>query len=694
MRNSAPAVVDKSKISLNEIFIVILIFLGVMGFLFHAQISSGFTILTGDRLDGLIEISLLEHWHNFFLGKSHWNIIGYFYPYADTLGYNDGYFLYGLIHSFFRMLNVDLFLSSDLVNVVLKTIGFTSFYIFCRSRNLLGLTSLASLTGAVIFTLGNALIIQTGHAQLFSIAFSPLLAIFIHRYINLILSGKDPKKAIAYGSFAGILIGAWLITTFYMAWFFILFTITLASVCFVITVVEKWRHPQVNLKIRLGIAEIAIPAIITIISLLPFLLVYLPAAKNTGMHSFEVALNYAPRLAHLINPSSDNFLFGSLSDYLFSNYYPTLNRTGEFVIGFPPIILIVSFFATLYFWKRSRFTMESVAIRGLSIAVFFSLMVMIKFGDHSLWKIVWMIIPGGKGLRVTARYALFIIFPMAVLVSYYISKISAQKTAILTVLLACLLMLEQINTGKNHFLDRPQQLNFFDRVTAPPAECKSFYVSGQRPSEYLKPNKGIDDNRYPHNVDAMLLSEIFALRTLNGYSTFNPPDWDFELGPDSTYLLRVATYVKNHNISVGLCEYDLFASRWRAITDPNLIGLPLMDNQGLTVALIGKPVLSADKTFWHIDVSVTNHSANPLGSGTLYPVNLGIRGLAIDGTLLQQDLLRAPIPELNAGGGSAVINITLPVALLTSAKVDILPVIEGVSWLDALGIQPLAIPLK
>jgi hypothetical protein len=31
---------------------------------FQTQISTGFTVLTGDRLDGLIETSILEHWYN------------------------------------------------------------------------------------------------------------------------------------------------------------------------------------------------------------------------------------------------------------------------------------------------------------------------------------------------------------------------------------------------------------------------------------------------------------------------------------------------------------------------------------------------------------------------------------------------------------------------------------------------------
>ncbi len=694
MYNSAPTAVDKSSVSFEEMLAVTIVFIGVMYLLFYTQFSSGFNLLTGDRFDGLIQNSILEHWYNVLRGESHWNAVGYFYPYANTLGYNDGYFIYGLIHSFFRVLHLDLFLAADLVNITFKIIGFYSFYILCRNRHYLGLPPFIALAGSVIFTLGNSLIVQAGHAQLFSVTLSPLLALLIYRYVNLLLTGNRTKASILYGSLSGLLLSAWLITTYYMAWFFILFTILMVMSCLVITLVGKLRHKESRFNAPFRKIEIIIPAIVTIIALVPFLRVYLPAAKNTGMHTFDDVFTYTPHLANLLDPGSENFLFGRLSEYIFSTWYPSLDRGGEMLVGFPPFILIVSIFAAIYFWKKSTFTVESVLIRSLIAAIVISIVVMVRIGEHSLWKIVWNIIPGAKGLRVTARYALFLTFPLAMLVTYYLSKLSTQKSKLLIFFLGCLLMAEQINLHKNSFLNRQDQLDFINHVSAPPAACTSFYVSGQRPAEFGIQNKNAIINIYPHNVDAMLLAEVFALRTINGFSTFNPPDWDFMRDPEETYLKRIASYVNKHQIQHGMCELDLFTSRWRPVGAPNLIGLAPLSKQDITLMLTGIPILSADKSYWHIDVKVTNSSANPLGSETLYPVNLGIRGLAVDGKLAKRDMLRVPVPRLNAGGESAVINIKLPVGLLTSEKIDIVPVQEGIAWLDDVGIQPLMIVLK
>jgi hypothetical protein len=206
MHNSTLVQADKPKNSLREILIIVFFYIFVISFLYRVQLASGFNILTSDRFDGIIENSLLEHWYNVFRGKSSWNTVGYFFPYSNTMGYNDSYFLYGVISSIFRYLGIDLFLSADLVNICLKTIGYFSFYTLCR--RCIGIRPFFSVTGSVIFSLGNNLIIQSGHAQLISVAFSPLLAIFLYRYITFLYSGKNKIKTILFGCLSGLLIGS------------------------------------------------------------------------------------------------------------------------------------------------------------------------------------------------------------------------------------------------------------------------------------------------------------------------------------------------------------------------------------------------------------------------------------------------------------------------------------------------------
>ncbi len=99
---------------------------------FRLQIWNGFSVLFSDRNDGVIEDAILEHWFNVVRSFSLWSEVSYFYPHDKTLGYTDGYFLFGLIHAIFRSVGFDPFLSSELVNVVIKSIGLAAFFAACR----------------------------------------------------------------------------------------------------------------------------------------------------------------------------------------------------------------------------------------------------------------------------------------------------------------------------------------------------------------------------------------------------------------------------------------------------------------------------------------------------------------------------------------------------------------------------------
>ena len=121
--------------------------LAALAIFFRLQISNGWTLLFGDRTDGAIMVTILEHWFNVFAGHAEWNMLFYFFPHDNTLGYNDGYFLYGVIYAVFRFCGLDMFLATELVNVTVKAIGFLSFYAFMRSA--LPVPRLLAVTGAL-----------------------------------------------------------------------------------------------------------------------------------------------------------------------------------------------------------------------------------------------------------------------------------------------------------------------------------------------------------------------------------------------------------------------------------------------------------------------------------------------------------------------------------------------------------------
>ena len=65
--------------------IVALTYVAAMVALFRGPLATGFDRGFSDQADGMIEISILEHWRNVLSGASTWNVTKHFYPHADTL---------------------------------------------------------------------------------------------------------------------------------------------------------------------------------------------------------------------------------------------------------------------------------------------------------------------------------------------------------------------------------------------------------------------------------------------------------------------------------------------------------------------------------------------------------------------------------------------------------------------------------
>ncbi len=114
------------------LFCVMLAVVSLMTF-FRDDLYFGFASVLGDRLDGTIELALLQHWSNVVDGAESWNTPVFFYPARDALGYNDGYLLMGLIFAFLRMFGVGLYIASEGTNALVKLSGFIGFAVFATT---------------------------------------------------------------------------------------------------------------------------------------------------------------------------------------------------------------------------------------------------------------------------------------------------------------------------------------------------------------------------------------------------------------------------------------------------------------------------------------------------------------------------------------------------------------------------------
>ena len=559
---------------------VLVAFAGVLtvAFFFRYQIVNGFTVLSGNRYDQVIELAILEHWFNTLRGLAHWSETNYFYPFTRTIGYNDGYFLYGLIYSAFRAVNLDPYLSGDLVSVVVRFVGFVGFYL--AVRRLLGLRPGWSTLSAIVFTLSNNAFVQAHHAQLLGVGFAPAMAVLLGGFVESLRAGRR-CAVVLWGAAAACLYSAWLMTGFYMAWYFALFSVAMglayAGLAGRAGLRAGWH------VVRQQIAPLAAVLLVLVLTALPFLSVYLAKAKETGMHPYRGVVVNTLSLPDLMHIGEGNLLFGRIATAVNHAIRPAMPAWSERMTGFPPILLV--FFAAglvlVLRNPRALGTARVTMLRAMALATLATWALAFNIDGHSLWWFVYELVPGGKAARVVSRYQIFIAGPViGIAVAYLAASASRIVTPVLLVVCA-LLVAEEVNSAPTVALDRMHEVARLGAVPPPHADCNAFFVSRARP-EPLLDDAGWD-GFYSHNVDAMIIAETIHLPTINGASTFQPPHWNL-VNPDSPdYFDRVGRFAAANHVT-QLCGLDLTSMRWSHFL------LPAVPGQ-----ISGPPVASTSK---------------------------------------------------------------------------------------------------
>ncbi len=552
---AAAADASRARAGVGTAILVILVGLLSVTFFFRYEILDGFTVLRGNRYDEVIIISIYEHWFSVFRAMAHWNRTEYFYPFKGTLGYNDGFFLYGVIYSSFRTAHLDPYLSGECVSIVVRLIGFLGF--FWAARRVLGLRSGWALFGAVLFTLSNNMFVQAHHSQLLGVGFAPVMAVLLDGMMAALLLGRT-TPFLLWGISAALLYPAWLLTTYYMAWYFCLFGLFM-GVAYAILAGRRGLVPWWN-AVRRHAAQSAIILLVLCASSIPFLSVYLPTASETGMHPYQGVRGWTLTLPDLMHVGDGNLLYGRIVAFVNHAIRPTMPAWSERMTGFPPGLLWLFGWGAiaLLVTRRALVPGRATMLRALAIATLATWALAFNVDGHSLWWFMYEAFPGAKAARVVARYQLFLAVPVTGIAVLYLSA-SARKVAAPVLILVCgLLVVEEINTAAGVSLDRAHELARLQAVPAPPPDCKAFFVSRARPEGLLGPAW---DGFFSHNVDAMIIAETLHLPTINGASTFQPPGWQLKDSDKPDYLDRVRRYAMASHVT-QLCSIDLTTMQW------------------------------------------------------------------------------------------------------------------------------------
>jgi len=522
-------------------------------------IRGGFKTLPGDRYDGMIGAAVLEHWYQVFRGSASWANPGWQYPYDRVIAHGDASFLNGVLYSPFRLIGIDPFLSQVFANSTMQSIGFFSFYVFARKICKFGVG--LSSVGSILFTINNAMTIHSSRFNLASFALIPLFLMISVKTYRSIKIAKS-RMWILWVGLSGLLYGSIALTCFYIFFFSHYFLLIFALILIPFYLDRRKWFDLIN-SIRESAFRISIWAVFLFSSLIPFIYLYFPKSQEVGVRSFgQVSLN-AVKPIDLLQQGTDNFLWGNLYNrYFIPLVDPKYTNSGEYYnLGISPLIFFILISLIFLFFKKESTFEGAIYFKGLLLAVFVSWFSIIQFQGMTFWVIPFHLIPGAKALNAIGTLQLVLVFPVLLLVCYKLKKSFLTKSSF--ALISLVLILGELNHPYLNF-DREQEIARLDVVKAPPQFCKVFFVTGYPEQKSIPGWNESINTIYPHNVVAMMLSAKFQLPTINGFASFNAPDWNFAFTDPQTYIENVNFYLNTHKIT-GVCKTDLVTGTWSQV---------------------------------------------------------------------------------------------------------------------------------
>jgi len=526
----------------------------------RVPLLSHFQKIAGDTMDGILALAIEMHWYHVFNGSAiGWRTAGYFFPIRDTLGYNDGFFLNGTLLALFRACGVDAFLGLQLVDWCFRAIGFVSMWTL--ARRCFRWPLLVNGLAATLFVTANCYYSHDAlHAQFLACNWLPLL-ILLQIESWRAAAGATVRRFFGFAVAFAALLGAILITAFYVAFFFILAdSLALA----ILVLLEYLTTPfPVLLTVRRYIRFAAVQIFLLLVCCLPFLMIYLPKAAETGMHPLSDALQYAMRPTDVINVGPSNLLWSYFYGRTLWHLFPNWAGSFENQTGATPILFAL--FLLGGFFLRSTRTSEwrQATLFAMWCANLLLLVAAIHW-PHWGWPWAWIyrLVPGAPAVRVVSRIQLVLLIPTILIACDVIAR-GWRRTDMraVFVLLACLLLIEQINNAPVFDIDRPAENAFFASVDHVPPECRAFFAENSRPGPDFQ-------SLYRHNVDSMILAELSGTPTLNGFATFLPPHWNLVHPEQPQYLAAVRDWLARHPARGPVCGVNFQTGAWTVL--PNV----------------------------------------------------------------------------------------------------------------------------
>jgi len=519
---------------------------------FHPMLLSGLRRMQSDFGDTRLNNYILEHGYRWLLGfpgHEHFWSPPVFYPAPNTAAYSDVLLGVAPFYWPWRIAGFEPDTAFQLWLLTLATLNFAAaLLLFARGFRC---RPVASAIGAMLLSFASVRTAQVMHAQLiahFYIAIAILAVIEIFRAEPELRAGVlivERRTAWVFALAAAVAVQMY--SSFYYGWFLI-FALSIAALW---AVARPSTRKRFVLTARANFPALAGAALASALLIAPLIAHYLSAEQQVGTRSYLVVESMLPRLQSWAYMGPSSWLYGWLASHASFHFLPMEH---EQRLGLGVVTIVCA--ATGLWMSRRRRDVQFVVIVPLAMA----LLATEWPNGFSLWRAIYLYVPGAAALRAVSRIGVALVLPAALGVALLVDALARaprippsrtavvlrrrdqRKRALVAIVLIAAIVAEQV-----------QEPRSFDKSEGRARVARVANGIGASCQAFLYTTLGGADDPWNYHADAMWASMERDVPTLNGYSGNQPPDWTF-------YDIRVQSPFSDSVVSDSLARW---VARWR-----------------------------------------------------------------------------------------------------------------------------------
>lgn len=566
--------------------------------LLYPTILSGGRMLIADNLDGRLILYLQEHWFRVFKGEASWLNLEMFFPIENSLGFSDSFFLFGLSHSLFRVLGLDIYAANFANLIFLCAVGYVGFW--GQLRKGFGVSTAVASATAGLFICFSPVVSGAvlAHTQLLNSFYLPSVAWALAAGYRCFEDA--PRRAFLLFAAAAVGMALVLWNAFYTGWFAVFYGCTVLALSMITLLIGgKLERKGLELRASVRLAPerflcwlrfvlrhwklFLLPLGVFALALLPFLRTYLPVLLVSGGHAYESARDQLPMLQDLLHVPLENWFWGGTM----RSWLGDFAGRGESHFGFGFFTALAFLIAAGVVFRSRAQAVDSSARdprRLLPLALLGVLvcwLLMLRLGDASLWAFVFKLVPGASAIRAVYRFNAVLSIPLLTVLAVAadltwrrfggrpngIALVAATSLAGVFALLLCEQLMVREPSPYRFERDKVEA-----RITAyPPVpdDAETFFL-------WPEDGRGNKASSLTLQMDAWAVAQRDNVPTINGFSGVFPAGHRLfqAAGAQDTqgYRMAVLSWLNQTDLTGKIYAFERTSSTWKIVSGDALDG--------------------------------------------------------------------------------------------------------------------------